>query len=93
MFQVRHVYEHNLGVVDAEEIKKAPDLVAWRGRKYVLARNELEAFLRSLEEVYDVVVRLLDDASEKGSRDGTAHRPQPPWERRDTEEHRCDRER
>jgi hypothetical protein len=44
---------------------------AWRGRKYVLARNELEAFLRSLEEVYDVVVRLLDDASGKGSRGGT----------------------
>jgi hypothetical protein len=77
MFQVRHVYEHNLGVVDAEAIKKAPDLAAWRGRKYVLARNELEAFLRSLEEVYDVVVRLLDDASGKSSRDGTAHRPQP----------------
>jgi hypothetical protein len=78
MFQVRHVYEHNLGVVDAEAIKKAPELEAWRGRKYVLARNELEAFLRSLEEVYDVVVRLLDHASGKGSRDGTAHRPQPP---------------
>jgi hypothetical protein len=57
--------------VDAEAIKKAPDLAAWRGRKYVLERNELEAFLRSLEEVYDVVVRLLDDASELGSRDGT----------------------
>jgi len=68
------VYEHNLGVVDAEAIKKAPDLAAWRGRNYVLARNELEAFLRSLEEVYDVVVRLLDDASGKG----TPHRPQPP---------------
>ena len=33
MFQVRHVYEHNLGVVDAEAIKKAPDLAASRGRK------------------------------------------------------------
>jgi hypothetical protein len=31
MFQVRHVYEHNLGVVDADAIKKAPDLAAWRG--------------------------------------------------------------
>jgi hypothetical protein len=70
IFQERHVYEHNLGVVDAEAIKKAPDLAAWRGRKYVLAPNELEAFLRSLEEVYDVVVRLLDDASGKGSRGG-----------------------
>jgi len=92
MFQIRHVYEHNLGVVDAEAIKKAPDLAAWRGRKYVLARKEVEAFLRSLEEVYDVVVRLLDDVSGKGNRDRTAHRPQPPAERRDTEEHRSDHE-
>jgi hypothetical protein len=63
MFQVRHVYEHNLGVVDADAIKKVPDLAAWRGRKYVLARREIEAFLQSLNEAYDGVVRLLEAAS------------------------------
>lgn len=72
MFQVRHVYEHNLGVVDAEAIKKVPDLSAWQGRKYLLARSEIEAFLHSLEEAYDVVVRLLEAASGKGNRDSTA---------------------
>lgn len=71
MFQVRHVYEHNLGVVDAEAIKKVPDLSAWQGRKYLLARSEIEAFLHSLEEAYDVVVRLLEAASGKDNRDST----------------------
>jgi hypothetical protein len=59
MFQVRHVYEHNLGVIDAEAIRKVPDLAAWRGRKYVLSRKEVEAFLRYLEGAYDLVLRLL----------------------------------
>jgi Zn ribbon nucleic-acid-binding protein len=63
MFQVRHVYEHNLGVVDAEAIKRVPGLATWQGRKYVLARNEVQAFLRSLGETYNVVVRLLIAAS------------------------------
>jgi hypothetical protein len=65
MFQVRHVYEHNLGVVDADAIKKVPDLAAWRGRKYVLARREIEAFLQSLNEAYDAVVGLLEAASSR----------------------------
>jgi hypothetical protein len=67
MFQLRHVYEHNLGVVDAKAINKVPDLAAWRGRKYVLARSEVEAFLQSLKEAYDVVVRLLEAASGKAT--------------------------
>ena len=63
---MRHVYEHNLGVVDADAIKKVPDLAAWRGRKYVLARREIEAFLQSLNEAYDAIVKLLEAASSSG---------------------------
>jgi hypothetical protein len=59
MFQVRHIYEHNLGVVDDDAVKKAPDLASWHGRTYGLARDEVQAFLRSLEKTYDVVLRLL----------------------------------
>jgi hypothetical protein len=65
MFQVRHMYEHNLGVVDAEAIKRVPGLATWKGRKYVLARNEVQAFLRSLGGAYDVVVRVLIAASSR----------------------------
>jgi len=78
MFQVRHVYEHNLGVVDADAIKKVPALAAWRGRKYVLARSEIEAFLHSLNEAYDAVVRLLEAAlSRRASQRSTAPRQRP----------------
>ena len=63
---MRHVCEHNLGVVDADAIKKVPDLAAWRGRKYVLARREIEAFLQSLNEAYDAIVKLLEAASSSG---------------------------
>jgi hypothetical protein len=75
MFQVRHVYEHNLGVVDAEAIKKVRDLAAWRGRKYVLARSEIEAFLQTLNEAYDAVVRVLEAATpRRASQHSTAPR-------------------
>ncbi len=70
MFQVRHVYEHNLGVVDSEAIKKAPDLAAWRGRRYVLARGEVQAFLGCLEEAYEAIVPLLEAASRPTSETG-----------------------
>lgn len=87
MFQVRHVYEHNLGVVDAEAIKKVLGLAAWRGRKYVLARSEVEAFLRTLEEAYDVVVELLETASSgRGHRNSPARSQQSPREPREAEE-------
>lgn len=73
MFQVRHVYEHSLGVVDAQAINKVPGLAAWRGRKYVLARREVESFLQSLSEAYDAVVRLLEaTSSRRASQRGTA---------------------
>jgi hypothetical protein len=50
-------------VLDSVCCFEVPDLAAWRGRKYVLARGEIEAFLQSLNEAYDGVVRLLEAAS------------------------------
>lgn len=84
MFQVRHIFQHNLGVVDAEAIQKVPDLAAWRGRKYVLGRREVEDFLRSLEEAYNAVVGLLKATSSRQAEPRarrTVSRPrQPPAE-------------
>jgi hypothetical protein len=89
MFQVRHVYEHNLGVVDAEAIKKVPDLAAWRGRRYVLARREIEAFLQALKEAYDAVVPLLEAASSRlGKPPQHGSRQQPPRKPRQREKQR-----
>jgi hypothetical protein len=93
MFQVRHVYEHNLGVVDADAIKKVPDLAAWRGRKYVLARREIEAFLQSLNEAYDAVVGLLEAASSRlASQRSTAPRRRPREEPHQPQEQRREHE-
>jgi hypothetical protein len=87
MFQVRHVYEHSLGVVDAQAINKVPGLAAWRGRKYVLARREVESFLQSLSEAYDALVRLLAaTSSRRASQRSTAPRQPSRGNRRPPQE-------
>lgn len=48
MFQVRHVFEHNMGVVDDNFVKKIPSLSNLIGRKYPLTLTEVETFLGSL---------------------------------------------
>ena len=70
MFQVRHIYEHNLGVVDDDAVAQAPELASWHGRKYPLSRDEVLEFLGSLEEAYDIVLRLLTAS-------GARERPAP----------------
>lgn len=59
MFQVRHIYEHNFGVVDDDSVAQAPEPASWHGRKYPLSRDEVREFHGSLEEAYDTVLRLL----------------------------------
>lgn len=89
MFQVRHVYGHSLGVVDAQAINKVPGPAAWRGRKYVLARREVESFLQSLSEAYDGVVRLLEaTSSRRASQRSTAPRQPSRGNRRPPQEQR-----
>jgi hypothetical protein len=50
MFQVRHIYEHNAGVVDADFIKNVPPGGYIEGRKYALQKNEILIFLDALAE-------------------------------------------
>lgn len=45
MFQVRHIYEHNAGVIDNDFIKKLPDYSSLFGRKYPLTGDEISKFL------------------------------------------------
>lgn len=45
IFQVRHIYEHNMGVIDDDFIRKVKDYSQLRGRKYALDKNEIERFL------------------------------------------------
>lgn len=45
IFQVRHIFEHNMGVVDDDFIKKMPTLRHLIGRKYILKPSEIEKFI------------------------------------------------
>lgn len=45
MFQVRHIYEHNAGVIDNAFIRKIPEYSMYKGRKYALIGEEIRRFL------------------------------------------------
>ncbi len=51
MFQVRHIYEHNMGVIDDDFVKKLSKYNDFIGRKYLLSTNELQHFIISMEEL------------------------------------------
>jgi len=59
MFQVRHVYEHNMGVIDNDFIKRIPELSHLRGRKYALSLDEIDEFLTDLGELGKHISALL----------------------------------
>lgn len=50
-FQIRHVIEHNMGVVDSDCINKVPELSYLKGRKYKLTVSELEKFIGLMSEL------------------------------------------
>jgi len=49
MFQVRHIYIHNAGVIDDGFIRKCPDFSSKKGRKYDLEESELDSFLEKVK--------------------------------------------
>jgi hypothetical protein len=59
MFQVRHIYEHNMGVVDDDFIRHVPDMEHLIGRKYALERKEIEKFLDKIEKLGNDLMVLL----------------------------------
>lgn len=59
MFQVRHIYSHNAGVIDDEFINKLPEFARQKGKMYQLNRAALEEFLAEIKDlglkIYDLV--------------------------------------
>lgn len=51
IFQVRHLYEHNMGVVDEDFVKKLPIYSRMLGRKYIVSDIDLEKFINSMFEL------------------------------------------
>jgi len=51
MFQVRHIYEHNAGVIDDNFIGNVPEYSMIKGRKYILIEEEIRKFLFILQNL------------------------------------------
>ena len=51
LFQVRHVYEHNLGVVDEEFVAKVPAYRHLKGWLYPLSREDVERLVELLGQL------------------------------------------
>jgi len=45
MFQVRHIFEHNMGVIDDGFVQKVPGSAHLKARKYKLEREDVDKFL------------------------------------------------
>lgn len=60
MFQVRHIFEHRLGVVDDEFVHRVPDLAQLKGRKYPLDRDEIQKFLDVVAETGDKILGIIE---------------------------------
>ncbi|MEO9485248.1 MAG: hypothetical protein ABJG47_17445 [Ekhidna sp.] len=56
-FQLRHVFEHNLGVIDDDFVKKVPQYKHFLGRKFKLETDELHSFLNMMDELGEIVKR------------------------------------
>lgn len=54
-FQVRHIFEHNMGVIDEDFVKKVPQLSCMNGRKYKLDIPELDNFIKLMKELGRII--------------------------------------
>ena len=59
-FQVRHIYEHNMGVVDDDFIRKVPDSHQLKGHKYPLDKSEIIIFLDVLSKTGKKIEEILE---------------------------------
>lgn len=55
MFQVRHIYEHNMGVIDEDFIKALPEYSDYVGRKYKISENDVKDFLQSMFDLGKII--------------------------------------
>ena len=55
LFQVRHILEHNLGVVDKDFIRYVPSCQQLLGRKYILEQKDVERLLELIEKLAESI--------------------------------------
>ncbi len=55
MFQARHIYEHNAGVIDNDFVKKLPAYTHQLGRKFFLQRDDVSLFVALMRQLGDAI--------------------------------------
>lgn len=55
MFQVRHIFEHNMGVIDTDFVKKVPNFRHLLNHKYPLKLSDVEDFLSIISELAELI--------------------------------------
>jgi len=60
-FQIRHIYEHNMGVVDEDFVKKIGDALQLKGKKYPLERKDIEKFLVAIKNTAEKLMYVLSE--------------------------------
>ena len=60
LFQVRHIIEHNMGVIDEDFVQKMPEYSHFKGRKYSLDVSELYDFLEFMKELGQIVKKHFE---------------------------------
>jgi len=54
-FQVRHNYQHNMGVIDEDFIKVIPESKLYFGRKFILYSDKVLLFIEAIIELKDII--------------------------------------
>lgn len=60
LFQVRHIYEHNLGVIDDDFVKKFPEYKSSIGKKYKLNEKEISSFITVIKELGNIIKKHFE---------------------------------
>jgi len=58
MFQVRHIYEHNSGVIDDDFVRRLPAYIPKKGGKYILSQKEIDSFV---DKVLDLGIKIFNE--------------------------------
>lgn len=67
IFQVRHLYEHNMGVVDQDFAEKIPGQTNLIGKKYNLQLNEVVEFISCMFELKTIIEEYFETAENLNS--------------------------
>lgn len=59
-FHVRHLYQHNMGVIDEDFLKNIPGYESQIGRKYVLYKDKILFFINAIEELKEIIKNKFD---------------------------------